>query len=398
MLKGKSILLCVTGCIAAYKSASLCSMLIKAGCDVNVILSKNATNFITPTTFEALTGNRTITDTFDRNHEFSTEHISLAKKSDLVIVAPATANIIAKLAHGLADDMLTTTVLACDCPKLISPAMNTGMFNNPVTQDNISILKKYKWDVIEPATGRLACGDVGDGKMPEPDHLFAMIERALNMPKDMTGLDILVTAGPTRESIDPVRFISNNSSGRMGYAVAKMASNRGADVTLISGPVNIAPPVGIKDLIPVVSAQDMYDAVTNHAKNKDIIVMSAAIADYTPASYSEHKIKKSDDDLSIPLSRTHDILKKLGADKHDGQILCGFAMETENIIGNAKKKLASKNLDIIAANNTLEEGAGFNASTNHLTLITEEEEIDLPLMSKEECADRLLDEILKLRE
>ncbi len=397
MLKGKSILLCVTGCIAAYKAASLCSLLIKSGCDVNVILSKNATNFITPTTFEALTGNRTIIDTFDRNHEFSTEHISLAKKSDLVIVAPATANIIAKLAHGLADDMLTTTILACDCPKLIAPAMNTGMYKNPVTQDNIATLKKYKWEVIDPAVGRLACGDVGAGKMPEPDYIFSFIESALVMPKDMTGLNLLVSAGPTRESLDPIRFISNHSSGRMGYSIAKVAANRGANVTLISGPTNINIPIGLKDFISVVSADDMYNAVIHNAKDKDILIMSAAVADYTPSDYSEHKIKKKDDDLSITLKRTKDILKELGNNKSEGQILCGFAMETENIIGNAKKKLLSKNLDIIAANNTLEDGAGFNTDTNHLTLITEEDETDLPIMSKEECASRLLDEILNLR-
>lgn len=397
MLKGKSILLCVTGCIAAYKAASLCSLLIKSGCDVNVILSKNATNFITPTTFEALTGNRTIMDTFDRNHEFSTEHISLAKKSDLVIVAPATANIIAKLAHGLADDMLTTTILACDCPKLIAPAMNTGMYKNPVTQDNIATLKKYKWEVIDPAVGRLACGDVGSGKMPEPDYIFSFIESALVMPKDMTGLNLLVSAGPTRESLDPIRFISNHSSGRMGYSIAKVAANRGANVTLISGPTNINIPIGLKDFISVVSADDMYNAVIHNAKDKDILIMSAAVADYTPSDYSEHKIKKKDDDLSITLKRTKDILRELGNNKSEGQILCGFAMETENIIGNAKKKLLSKNLDIIAANNTLEDGAGFNTDTNHLTLITEEDETDLPIMSKEECASRLLDEILNLR-
>ena len=397
MLKGKSILLCVTGCIAAYKAASLCSLLIKSGCDVNVILSKNATNFITPTTFEALTGNRTIIDTFDRNHEFSTEHISLAKKSDLVIVAPATANIIAKLAHGLADDMLTTTVLACDCPKLIAPAMNTGMYNNPVTQDNITTLKKYKWEVINPSVGRLACGDVGAGKMPEPDHIFSIIEATLLMPKNMTGLKVLVSAGPTREAIDPIRFISNHSSGCMGYAIAKLAANRGANVTLVSGPTNITPPIGLENFISVISADDMYNAVTSNSKDKDIIVMSAAVADYAPADYSKNKIKKKDDDLSVPLKRTKDILKELGDNKPEGQILCGFAMETENVIGNAKKKLISKKLDIIAANNTLEYGSGFNTDTNHLTLITEEEEVDLPLMSKEECASKLLDEILKLR-
>ncbi len=396
MLKGKTVLLGVTGSIAAYKTASLASMLVKKGVHVHVLMTKNGAQFITPVTFETLTGNKCLIDTFDRNFEFSVEHVSLAKQADLVMIAPATANIIGKLANGIADDMLTTTVMACRCKKLISPAMNTAMFENPVTQDNLDRLRHYGYEVIDPASGYLACGDTGKGKMPEPQTLFEYIERELACEKDMAGLSVLVTAGPTQEAIDPVRYITNHSSGKMGYAIAKMAMLRGADVTLVSGQTALSPVPFVK-MIPVVSARDMYLRVTESAPKCDIIIKAAAVADYRPAAIADDKIKKSDGDMTIPLERTDDILKYLGEHKAPGQFLCGFSMETRDMISNSRAKLEKKNLDLIAANNVKESGAGFSVDTNVLTLITRETETSLPLMSKEDAADQLLDCIMKMR-
>ena len=393
MLKGKNILLGVTGGIAAYKAANLASLLVKQHANVTVIMTENAREFITPTTFDAITGNRTITDTFDRNHEFSTEHISLSDSTDLVIIAPATANVIAKLVHGIADDMLTTTIMACKCKKFISPAMNTNMFENPIVQDNLKTLEHYGYEVIDPAVGYLACGDTGAGKMPEPETLLNYILRECACEKDMEGMKVLVTAGPTQEAIDPVRYITNHSSGKMGYAIAKMAMLRGADVTLVSGRTALAPPPFVR-VVPVVTARDMYEAVTSVSQEQDIIIKAAAVADYRPASVSDEKIKKKDDDMSIALERTDDILKYLGEHKPDGQFLCGFSMETENMIGNSRVKLTRKNLDMVAANNVKMAGAGFQGDTNVLTLITQDEEVSLPLMSKEDAAGKILDKIL----
>lgn len=396
ILKGKTILLGVTGGIAAYKSAYLTSLLVKAGADVQVIMTEHAREFITPMTFEGLTNQRCHTDTFDRNHEYSTEHISLADRADAVIIAPATANVIAKLAHGIADDMLTTTVLACTCPKIVAPAMNTRMYENPVTQDNLDILRKYGMEVIEPASGRLACGDVGKGKMPEPDVLFQYVQRACACEKDMEGLKVLVTAGPTQESLDPVRYITNHSSGKMGYSIARMCALRGADVTLVSGPVSLEPPLFV-ETVPVVSAQDMYDAVAARSSQMDIIIKAAAVADYRPAVVSDEKIKKSDSDTSIPMERTQDILKFLGSSKREDQFICGFSMETENMLANSRAKLEKKNVDMIVANNLKVAGAGFGTDTNVVTLITRDGVKELEIMSKEEVAGQILDEIMKRR-
>jgi len=396
MLKDKTIILGVSGGIAAYKSAYLCSMLIKQRADVEVIMTENALNFIEPATFEALTGHRTLIDTFDRNHEFSTEHVSLADKADALIVAPATANVLAKFAHGIADDMLTTTVLACDCQKIAAPAMNTRMYDNPVTADNIEKLKAYGWEVLEPGSGRLACGSTGRGRMPEPERLLEAVIHAVSAPKDMAGLKVLVSAGPTREELDPVRFITNHSSGKMGYAVAKAAAARGADVTLVTGPVSIPKPAYM-DVVPVISANDMYNAIADREETSDIIIMAAAVADYTPVYYSEHKIKKQEGEFSVELERTDDILRALGENKRPGQTLVGFAMETENVVENGEKKLISKNADLIAANSAVEEGSGFQGDTNRLTLITAKGNEELPLMSKDKCAHKLLDAVLKLR-
>ena len=396
ILKNKTVLLGVTGCIAAYKSATLASLLVKAGADVHVIMTENATNFINPITFETLTSNKCIIDTFDRNFEFEVKHVSLAQKADVIMVAPATANVIAKLAHGLADDMLTTTILASKAPKIISPAMNTGMYENPVTQDNMKTLEKYGMEVITPASGRLACGDVGAGKMPEPDVLFEHIVRACACEKDMQGLKVLVTAGPTQEAIDPVRYITNHSSGKMGYSIAKACMLRGADVTLVTGKTSIKPPMFV-NVVPVTSAQDMYDAVTSRNSDMDIVIKSAAVADYRPSNVATEKVKKKDGDMAIPLERTNDILKHLGENKKDGQFLCGFSMETENMLENSKAKLVKKNLDMIVANNLKVEGAGFQGDTNIVTLITADSVTELPIMTKEEVAFSLLDEILKLR-
>ena len=371
-------------------------MFIKQRADVEVIMTENALNFIAPATFEALTGHRTMVDTFDRNHEFSTEHVSLADKADALIVAPATANVLAKFAHGIADDMLTTTVLACDCQKIAAPAMNTRMYDNPVTADNIEKLKAYGWEVLEPGSGRLACGSTGRGRMPEPERLLEALIHAVSAPKDMAGLKVLVSAGPTREELDPVRFITNHSSGKMGYAVAKAAAARGADVTLVTGPVGIPKPAYM-DVVPVISANDMYNAIADREETSDIIIMAAAVADYTPVYYSEHKIKKQEGEFSVELERTDDILRALGENKRPGQTLVGFAMETENVVENGEKKLISKNADLIAANSAVEEGSGFQGDTNRLTLITAKGNEELPLMSKDKCAHKLLDAVLKLR-
>ncbi len=393
MLEGKTVLLGVTGSIAAYKIASLASALKKRHADVHVLMTENATNFINPITFETLTGNKCLVDTFDRNFQFQVEHISIAKKADLVMIAPASANVIGKLAHGIADDMLTTTIMACKCKKFISPAMNTNMFKNPVVQDNLKILEHYGYEVIAPANGYLACGDTGAGKMPEPETLLAYIERETACEKDLKGKKILVTAGPTQEAIDPVRYITNHSSGKMGYAIAKTAMLRGADVTLVSGCTAIEPPMFV-NLVPVVTAKDMYEAVTSISNEQDIIIKAAAVADYRPANVSDEKVKKREGQMSIELERTDDILKYLGEHKPTGQFLCGFSMETQNVIENSRAKLVKKNLDMVAANNVKVEGAGFQGDTNVLTLITREEEISLPLMTKEGAAGRLLDKIL----
>ena len=393
MLEGKTVLLGVTGSIAAYKIAYLASALKKQQADVHVLMTRNATNFINPITFESLTGNKCLVDTFDRNFQFQVEHVSIAKKADVVMIAPASANVIGKLAHGIADDMLTTTIMACRCKKFISPAMNTNMFENPIVQDNLKTLEHYGYEVIDPAVGYLACGDTGAGKMPEPETLLNYILRECACEKDMKGLKVLVTAGPTQEAIDPVRYITNHSSGKMGYAIAKMAMLRGADVTLVSGRTALTPPPFVR-VVPVVTARDMYEAVTSVSQEQDIIIKAAAVADYRPASVSDEKIKKKDDDMSIALERTADILKYLGEHKPDGQFLCGFSMETENMIGNSRVKLTRKNLDMVAANNVKMAGAGFQGDTNVLTLITQDEEVSLPLMSKEDAAGKILDKIL----
>lgn len=395
MLKGKTVLLGVSGGIAAYKAAALASALVKQHAAVEVVMTKNATEFVTPLTFEQLTGRRVMVDTFDRNFSHQVEHIALAERTDLVIVAPATANVCAKFAHGLADDMLTTTVLACHCPKLIAPAMNTNMYENPVTQDNLKLLEHYGWEIISPASGRLACGAVGKGKLPEPEVLLDYVMRFLAMPHDLEGKRVLVTAGPTQEALDPVRYLTNHSSGKMGCAIAKMAMLRGADVTLVCGPLSVTPPPFVKT-VNVVSAQDMFDAVTALAPKSDLIFKAAAVADYTPAEYNDQKMKKSDNDLSIPLKRTQDILKYLGEHRTDGQVICGFSMETQNMIENSKKKLQSKNIDMICANNLKTEGAGFGVDTNVITVITKSEVKELPLQSKESVANAILDECLKL--
>lgn len=395
MLKGKTVLLGVTGSIAAYKIAYLASALKKLHADVHVLMTKNATNFINPITFESLTGNKCLVDTFDRNFQFQVEHVSIAKKADVVMIAPASANVIGKLAHGIADDMLTTTVMACKCKKIISPAMNTNMFENPIVQDNLKILEHYGYEVIQPASGYLACGDTGAGKMPEPQTLLAYIEKEIACKKDLKGKKILVTAGPTQEAIDPVRYITNHSSGKMGYSVAKAAMLRGADVTLVSGRTAIEPPMFVK-VVPIVTAKEMFDAVTSVSDEQDIIIKAAAVADYRPAVVSSEKVKKKDGEMSIALERTDDILKYLGEHKKENQFLCGFSMETQNMVSNSRAKLEKKNLDMIAANNVKEKGAGFQGDTNVLTLITQEEETLLPLMSKEDAANQLLDKILML--
>ena len=396
MFTGKTILIGVTGGIAAYKIPNLVSMLVKQHADVHVILTKNATEFIPPIPFESLTKNKCLVDTFDRNFTMDVEHVSLGKKADAVLIAPATANIIGKIAHGIADDMLSTTVLACRCPMLISPTMNTRMYENPVVQDNMETLRKYGWTVIGAESGHLACGDDGAGKMPEPAVLFEYLERAIAYEKDLQGKKVLVTAGPTQEALDPVRFLTNHSSGKMGYAIAKAAMLRGASVTLVSGPTALEAPRFV-ETVPVVSAADMYEAVTSRAAQQDIIIKAAAVADYTPATYADNKIKKKDGDMAIPLVRTKDIIGALGQNKREGQFLCGFSMETENLIENSRAKLVKKNLDMVAANNVKVEGAGFQGDTNIITIITKNSSKELPIMSKEEAADIILDEIMASR-
>ena len=395
MLKGKTVLLGVTGGIAAYKAAYLASALVKLHANVEVVMTQHATQFIAPLTFEQLTGNRCMVDTFDRNFAHQVEHIALADRTDLVLIAPATANVCAKLAHGLADDMLTTTVLACICPKLIAPAMNTHMLENPVTQDNLDLLRHYGWEVISPASGRLACGAVGSGKLPEPDLLIQHILRAIALPHDLTGKKVLVTAGPTQEALDPVRYLTNHSSGKMGYAIAKTAMLRGAQVTLVSGPTSISPPPFV-EVVEVVSAQDMFQAVTSRQEQADFIFKAAAVADYTPADYSDDKVKKREGDLSIPLKRTQDILKHLGEHRRPDQIICGFSMETRDMLENSRVKLEKKNVDMICANNLKVDGAGFGVDTNVITLITRDRVEELPLLSKEAAAGRILDRAIAL--
>ena len=390
MLKGKTILLGVTGGIAAYKAAALASALVKQHANVEVVMTAHATQFITPLTFEQLTGRRCMVDAFDRNFTHHVEHIALADRTDLVMIAPATANVCAKLAHGLADDMLTTTVLACVCPKLIAPAMNTKMLENPVTQDNLELLRSYGWEVISPDAGRLACGAVGAGKLPEPDLLLQHILRKIALPHDLAGRRILVTAGPTHEALDPVRYLTNHSTGKMGYAIARAAMLRGAEVTLVTGPTDVTPPPFV-EVVPVSSAQDMFEAVATRQQWADFIFKAAAVADYTPAGYSDDKLKKKDDELSIPLRRTRDILQHLGEHRRPGQVLCGFSMETRDMVPNSRAKLEKKNLDMICANNMKVAGAGFAGDTNVITIITPTGLEELPLMSKEEAAARILD-------
>lgn len=395
MLKGKTVLLGVTGGIAAYKMPNVARMLKKMHCNVHVLMTQNATNFITPTTFETLTANKCLIDTFDRNFEFSVEHVALAKQADLVLIAPATANVIGKIAGGIADDMLTTTVMACTCKCLVAPAMNHNMYHNSIVQENLGKLKRHGYEIIDPICGMLANGDTGDGKMPSEETLVEYVVKELAYPKDMQGLKVLVTAGPTQEAIDPVRYITNHSTGKMGFAIAKMAMYRGADVTLVSGPTALEAPMFI-DTVPIVSAQDMYDAVMERAKEQDIIIKAAAVADYRPATVADEKIKKSGDSTDLALERTKDILAALGEQKRE-TILCGFSMETEHMLENSRRKLEKKNLDMIAANNLKEKGAGFGTDTNVLTLITREGEKQLDLMIKEAAANELLSELLLMR-
>ena len=397
MLKGKTVLLGVTGSIAAYKTASLASALKKLHADVHVLMTQNAVNFINPITFETLTGNKCLVDTFDRNFEYSVEHVSLAKKADVVMIAPASANVIGKIAHGIADDMLTTTVMACRCRKIVAPAMNTNMFENPIVQDNMKILEKYGYEVISPAVGYLACGDTGAGKMPEPELLLEYILQEIACEKDMQGLNVLVTAGPTQEAADPVRYLTNHSTGKMGYAIATVCARRGASVTLVSGPTALKKPQFVRT-VEITTAKEMFEAVAGRASEQDIIVKAAAVADYRPKSVSSEKMKKKDGELTLELERTDDILAWLGGHKRPGQFLCGFAMETQELIGNARQKLQKKNLDMIVANSLRVEGAGFGGDTNVVTMITENEELSLGKMSKEETASHILDQIMKMRQ
>ncbi len=390
MLKGKTVLLGVTGGIAAYKAAALASALVKLHACVEVVMTQHAVEFIAPLTFEQLTGRRTMVNTFDRSFSHQVEHIALAQRTDLVIIAPATANICAKLAHGLADDMLTTTVLACRCPKLAAPAMNTNMYENPVTQDNLERLRHYGWEVVEPASGRLACGAVGMGKMPEPETLVQHILRRIALPHDLEGRRVLVTAGPTQEPLDPVRFLTNHSTGKMGYALARMAMLRGAQVTLVSGPTALQPPPFV-EVVPVTTAQEMFQAVADRCEESDFIFKAAAVADYTPSQYSGDKVKKGDGELSIPLRRTRDILQYLGERRRAGQVICGFSMETRDMVENSRTKLEKKGADMICANNLKVAGAGFGTDTNIVTLITAAGAEELPLLSKAETAMRILD-------
>lgn len=392
MLKGKHVVLAVTGSIAAYKIAGLASSLVKLHCKATVIMTKNATNFINPITFETLTGNKCLIDTFDRNFQYSVEHVSLAKEADAVLVAPASANVIAKMAHGIADDMLTTTILACECPKIVAPAMNTHMYHNPIVQDNIEILRKYGMEIITPDCGYLACGDIGDGKMPNEEVLLSYLLKHIAMEKDLEGKRILVTAGPTREAIDPVRFITNHSTGKMGYALAKVAMLRGAEVTLITGPSNEKKPDFVH-IIPVETAEEMFFKVKENYENQDIVIKAAAVSDYRPIEAAKEKIKKQGNNMEIKLERTKDILQYLGDNKKGTPFLCGFSMETENMLEHSKEKLKKKNLDMIVANNLKVDGAGFGTNTNIVTIITKEEIKELPIMTKEEVANEILNQI-----
>lgn len=396
MLKGKNVILAVSGSIAAYKIANLASMLKKLHCNITVLMTQNGTNFINPITFETLTGNKCLVDTFDRNFQYSVEHVALAKQADVVMVAPASANVIGKIANGIADDMLTTTIMACTCHKIIAPAMNTNMYLNPIVQDNIRKLKNYGYEMITPENGYLACGDTGEGKMPSEQVLFEYILKEICYEKDMKGLNVLVTAGPTREKIDPVRFISNYSTGKMGYAIAKHCMLRGAHVTLVTGKTSIQKPPFV-DVIEIESAQEMFEAVTQNAENQDIIIKSAAVADYRAQNISDEKMKKKEDNLNIALERTIDILQFLGDNKKQGQFLCGFSMETENILNNSIAKLEKKHADMIVANNLKEDGAGFGTDTNVVTLITKNQILELPLMTKNEVAEKLINYILEQR-
>lgn len=393
MLKGKTVVLGVTGSIAAYKIANLASMLSKLHADIHVLMTENATQFINPITFETLTGNKCLIDTFDRNFQYSVEHVALAKRADVVLVAPASANVIGKLANGIADDMLTTTVMACTCKKIIAPAMNTNMYENSIVQENLDKLRRHGMEIIAPSVGMLACKDVGAGKLPPEELLLDYILREIRFEKDLDGKNVLITAGATREAIDPVRFISNHSTGKMGYALARVAMQRGAAVTLVSGPVSLQAPPFVK-VVPVTSAQDMFEAVTAVSDKQDIIIKAAAVADYTPVETATEKIKKKDGENSIPLKRTQDILKYLGEHRTNDQFLCGFSMETENVLENSRKKLEKKNLDMIVANNLKVAGAGFGVDTNVVTLITKENTKELPIMSKDEVASAILDEII----
>lgn len=393
MLKGKTVVLGVTGSIAAYKIASLASALVKLHADVNVIMTQNATNFINPITFETLTHNKCLVDTFDRNFQFDVKHVALAKRADIFLVAPASANVIGKIAGGIADDMLTTTIMACKCKKLISPAMNTNMFENPIVQDNLKKLEHYGYEIIDPACGYLACGDTGAGKMPEPEVLLSYILRELCFEKDMQGVKVLVTAGPTQERIDPVRFITNHSTGKMGYAIAEHCMRRGAEVTLVTGPVAIAPPPFVM-VVPVISAAEMAEAVKACCKEQQIIIKTAAVADYRPSAPADEKIKKQENDSVLELERTEDILAFLGQHRQEGQFICGFSMETENMLENSRVKLAKKNVDMIVANNLKVAGAGFGTDTNVVTFITKEECVEQELMSKQDVAKALVDFIL----
>lgn len=393
MLKGKTVLLGVSGSIAAYKIASLASALVKQHATVHVLMTENAVNFINPITFESLTGNKCLVDTFDRNFQFQVEHVAIASAADVVMVAPASADVIGKIAHGIADDMLTTTVMACKCPRILAPAMNTNMFENPVVQDNLKILKNYGWEIVQPAVGYLACGATGAGKMAEPEVLLEYINREIAREKDLTGKKILVTAGPTQESIDPVRYVTNHSSGKMGYALAKVCMQRGAQVTLVTGPTHIAKPMFV-DIVEVTTAREMFEAVTSRAEEQDMIIKAAAVADYRPKEVKTEKVKKSSSELCLEMEKTDDILKYLGEHKKPGQFLCGFSMETENMAENSRRKLEKKNLDLVVANNLKVEGAGFSGDTNVVTLISKDEEVSLPRMSKEETANCILNAIM----
>lgn len=395
MLKGKTVVLAISGSIAAYKMANVARMLLKQHCDVEVLMTQNATQFINPITFESLTGHKCLVDTFDRNFQYSVEHVALAKRADVVLVAPASANVIGKIANGIADDMLTTTVMACPCKKIVSPAMNHNMYHNPIVQDNIEKLKHFGYEIITPATGMLANGDIGDGRMPEESVLFEAVVKEIACGKDLEGKKVLISAGATREPIDPVRFITNHSSGKMGYALARAAMHRGAEVTVVAAHTDVEPPLFV-NVVPVQTAAEMYDAIVSRAQDYDFVIKAAAVADYTPAVTADNKIKKKDGDLSIPLVRTKDILKALGENKRPGQILCGFSMETENVLENSRKKLESKHCDMICANSLKSAGAGFGTDTNIVTLITKNSEESLELMSKEQVAHKILDKLLTI--